>query len=276
MEIRAYSSQFRVVGSTAAVDARDNTKTTGTGVPIYWLNGAKVANNYADFYDGELEQRGEPEERPSGAEAFHSTRQIEPRSYTREANDIGQGVNNNELRHNPIRTWDGRFSTKREAREVATDNPLSYGRRNQDSSMQGNFYALSPVFTVTSAPVITDVSVTSRPADGTNTFKRGERIEVSVTFNRGGGGAAMRAGRRFQRVVSTISDGNGSSYVDIWSVNYSPPWTIPASSSSAWRVTSAVNDANGLCIGTSCATTDTIAAQRPAPPSSRRRTALPR
>ena len=50
-------------------------------------------------------------------------------------------------------------------------------------------YALSPVFTVTSAPVITDVSVTSRPADGTNTFKRGERIEVSVTFNRGGGGA---------------------------------------------------------------------------------------
>ena len=31
MEIRAYSSQFRVVGSTAAVDARDNTNTTGPG-----------------------------------------------------------------------------------------------------------------------------------------------------------------------------------------------------------------------------------------------------
>ena len=47
---------FRVVGSTAAVDARDNTDTTHTasnpGLPIYWLNGDKVADDYADFYDG--------------------------------------------------------------------------------------------------------------------------------------------------------------------------------------------------------------------------------
>ena len=41
-----------MVGSTATVDARDNTMTTGTGVPIYWVNGNKVADNYADFYDG--------------------------------------------------------------------------------------------------------------------------------------------------------------------------------------------------------------------------------
>ncbi len=50
--IQSYSAQFRALGSTATVDARDNTSTTGTGVPIYWLGGAKVANNYADFYDG--------------------------------------------------------------------------------------------------------------------------------------------------------------------------------------------------------------------------------
>ena len=50
--IRAYSAQFRAVGSTAAVHARDNTSTTGTGVPIYWLNGAQLADNYTDFYDG--------------------------------------------------------------------------------------------------------------------------------------------------------------------------------------------------------------------------------
>ena len=61
--IRAYSSQFRVVGSTAAVDARDNTNTTGTGVPIYWLNGNKVADNYADFYDGSWDDEVEPEGR---------------------------------------------------------------------------------------------------------------------------------------------------------------------------------------------------------------------
>ena len=51
-DIQAYSSGFRVVGCTAAADARDNTVTTGTGVPIYWLNGAQVADDYADFYDG--------------------------------------------------------------------------------------------------------------------------------------------------------------------------------------------------------------------------------
>ena len=52
-EIKAYSSHFKVLGSTATVNARTHTGTTGTGgVPIYWLNGAKVANNYGDFYDG--------------------------------------------------------------------------------------------------------------------------------------------------------------------------------------------------------------------------------
>ena len=60
--IQAYSSQFRVVGSTAAVDARDNTNTTGTGVPIYWLNGGKVADNYADFYDGSWSNEANPKD----------------------------------------------------------------------------------------------------------------------------------------------------------------------------------------------------------------------
>ena len=51
-DIQAYSAGFKAVGCTSAVDARDNTGTTGAGVPIYWLNGAKAADNYADFYDG--------------------------------------------------------------------------------------------------------------------------------------------------------------------------------------------------------------------------------
>ena len=50
--IQEHSSQFKAVGCTRAVDARDNTGTTGTGVPIYWLNGNKVADDNADFYDG--------------------------------------------------------------------------------------------------------------------------------------------------------------------------------------------------------------------------------
>ena len=50
--IKPYSYWFRVLGSTEDVSARDNTMTTGTGVPIYWMGGDKVADNYGDFYDG--------------------------------------------------------------------------------------------------------------------------------------------------------------------------------------------------------------------------------
>ena len=52
-DIQEHANQFRVLASTADDDARDNTETTSsdTDAPIYWLNGAKVADNYADLYD---------------------------------------------------------------------------------------------------------------------------------------------------------------------------------------------------------------------------------
>ena len=241
MEIRAYSSQFRVVGSTAAVDARDNTKTTGTGVPIYWLNGAKVANNYADFYDANWSNEANPKN--ESGEGF--TVSAENLIIYTGSNDIGQGSNNNELGQS-YATY-GRLDHQRTG---FADNPLNSG--NQDSSMQGNFYALSPVFTVTSAPVITDVSVTSRPPDGTNTFKRGERIEISVTFNR----AVEVQNAQADGSNVSIRIWTGGSSTPIWSVNFLR-MDHPRKLVFGLRVTSAVNDANGLCIGTSCAA-DTI------------------
>ena len=58
--IQAYSSGFRVVGCTSNHDAPVNTRTryttSDTGVPIYWLNGAKAADDYADFYDGSWDE----------------------------------------------------------------------------------------------------------------------------------------------------------------------------------------------------------------------------
>ena len=59
--IRPWSTQFTAVASTSAVDARDNTNTNtatdGAGVPIHWLNGKQVADDYADFYDGTWDNR---------------------------------------------------------------------------------------------------------------------------------------------------------------------------------------------------------------------------
>ena len=54
--MEAYKLKFRVLGSTATVDARDHTGTNPdrySGVPVYWINGGgKIANGNADFYDG--------------------------------------------------------------------------------------------------------------------------------------------------------------------------------------------------------------------------------
>ena len=55
-DIQTYKDDFKVVGCTEDDDATDNTRTIYTtsdkGVPIYWLNGAKAADDYEDFYDG--------------------------------------------------------------------------------------------------------------------------------------------------------------------------------------------------------------------------------
>ena len=61
-DIQDYSSWFRVLGSTATTAARDNTGTTSsdTNASIFWLNGAKVADNYGDFYDGGWDDETNP------------------------------------------------------------------------------------------------------------------------------------------------------------------------------------------------------------------------
>ncbi|MCY4579475.1 MAG: fibronectin type III domain-containing protein [Chloroflexi bacterium] len=59
-ELAGFSGHFRALISTATVDARDNTATgpagasyaSGEGEAIYWLGGAKAADDYADLYDG--------------------------------------------------------------------------------------------------------------------------------------------------------------------------------------------------------------------------------
>ena len=61
--IQPYSAGFKVVGCTEAVDARDNTGTTGTGVPIYWLKGNKVADNNQDFYNGSWDEERNDQDR---------------------------------------------------------------------------------------------------------------------------------------------------------------------------------------------------------------------
>ena len=74
-----FKSQFRVLGSTPSVAARDNTATNptaghdGPGVPIYWIKsdgkGEKVADDYSDFYDGSWDSQARTT--PSGAGSYY-------------------------------------------------------------------------------------------------------------------------------------------------------------------------------------------------------------
>ncbi|MDG2380969.1 MAG: hypothetical protein P8N76_04795 [Pirellulaceae bacterium] len=52
-------SDWKVIGSTASVDARDNTSTNpglnGTGVPIFNLAGQRIADGNADLWDGSIQ-----------------------------------------------------------------------------------------------------------------------------------------------------------------------------------------------------------------------------
>ena len=137
--IQRYSSQFKVVGSTASVDARDHTSTTGTGHPIYWLNGPRVAANYAGFWSYNWENWGTSDRRTEdgtqGDNDWHWTGTDE--DGTKHSNPLGNTGTN-------VRR--GQFSTGASSR-----NPISHW--DTDKTENHSFYAISPVFVVpTPAP----------------------------------------------------------------------------------------------------------------------------
>ena len=91
MPIADFSHQFRALISTREVDARDNTATTGNGVPIYWLNGDKVADDYDNFYDGEWDSQIGKNER--GSDITDTTLQVWTGSLP---DGTGDTINNRE------------------------------------------------------------------------------------------------------------------------------------------------------------------------------------
>ena len=118
-DIQDYSSWFRILGSTADTDARDNTGTTYTatekGVPIYWLNGDKVADEYEDFYDGSWAN----EANPRGGDGATITGD---RVWTGSKSDGTEADSSTEA-----------GSTSSESRALGT-NPARAGRLNHSSS----------------------------------------------------------------------------------------------------------------------------------------------
>ena len=134
---------FKVVGSTSSVDARVNTDTesTDTDAAIYWMTGAKAADNYADFYDGSWDSGAGHDEGGSSRSAAE---------VWTGSNADGTKAGSNYLGAANVRQG-----------QVATGSPLDGAGTAANSGLKP-FFALSPVFTVAAKPVLRISIVSSR------------------------------------------------------------------------------------------------------------------
>ena len=174
-DIQEYSSGFRAVGSTEDDDARDNTATTYTaadkGIPIHWLGGSKVADDYEDFYDGDWDDEVNATNESGTSRPFNSSTQAN-RPFTGSDHD-GTGNNGNELGESSVRV--GRPNDSSSSR-----GPIN-GGSNTAGDLNRPFYGLSAVLRVDPTLRLTDVAVISNPAIS-DTYGLGETIEIAVTF----------------------------------------------------------------------------------------------
>ena len=140
-DIRPYSHLFNALGSTALVNAIDNTKTTHTttdmGVPIYYLNGAKVADSYSDFYDGTWDSHDPTNELGTSSSAMA----------------VWTGSQSNGMKHaNPLGNRTSTIVRMGNPNSTTTGDVLSAdhipGQSYKDRSYLLPFYGLSPIFEV--------------------------------------------------------------------------------------------------------------------------------
>ena len=135
--LRHYTEGFAALASTAAVDARDNTATTGTGVPIYWVNGGKAADDYADFYDGTWDARAWRDE-----DGSYNGAMTNDRIWTGSSDDGTEDTTNSGLATGP-RSASAWVSGGR------LQSPLNVESRPHAEAH--HFYGVSPVFRVAAA-----------------------------------------------------------------------------------------------------------------------------
>ena len=161
-DIQERTNQFRVLGSTADDDARDNTETTYTammpGVPIYWLNGAAVADDYADLYDGTWDNENLPRFNNGVVQNFGTNI---ARIWTGSKNDGTErfvGTNSVALGESSVST--GRLNVG------APETPL-FAPTNNPETNTNRFYALSGVFVVeANTPATATAAITGTPRVG--------------------------------------------------------------------------------------------------------------
>ena len=161
---------------------------TSPGVPIYWLAGGKVADNYSDFYDGSWDSNAPTDESgtviATGIEVFTGS------------NSNGSGF---EMRQ---------FGT--DADTVRIGRPGSAGReldggQDREKTQSHSFYGFSDIFTIyTFAPL----QLTTAVVDGaTLTLTYSETLDSEVSAS--GCGLQREGGKRAAYGVECAGQGNG-------------------------------------------------------------------
>ena len=174
--LAGFSGQFTALISTAGVNIKDNTATAGTGVPIYWLGGDKVADDYADLYDVSWDS-------VSGVTEAGG-------SYTGLVWTGGNGYGETSLRR-----YAGAAEVRLGDLGDAT-RPLSSPTARAATELYP-LYALSPVFTVAASPVVGPgpgappgqgqrqaAAITKLELYSSGPYGEGDAISVGVIFNR--------------------------------------------------------------------------------------------
>ena len=204
-DIRDYSSAFKVVGCTADVDARDNTGTTHTsadrGVPIYWLNGTKVADNYQDFYNGTWDD--EANDRNESGNDAHDTSQSSNYPYTGCDHNGTESISGNSLAlgKNAVRTGEPNSS-------IGTRGPLQ-GAGSSTSDSPRPFYGLSSVFQVepSNYPNLSIIDASATEGDDiVFTVNLSGTSADDVTFEY----ATSRSGDNSEAIDFTATSGTGT------------------------------------------------------------------
>ena len=160
-DIQSRSSSFRALGSTGAVDARDNTATAHTaddrGVPIHWLNGPKAADDYADFYDGSWDHRNPIRDDGGGSVTFGDSDYIWTGSGSDGTEYIDLGGTHWALGSAVPRTG---------VPGAGVGYEISSIRRGSD--VNAPFYGLSGVFRVEGVAAVDNADLSDLRVDGTS------------------------------------------------------------------------------------------------------------
>ena len=251
--IRSYSAHFRALASSAGtlefaipvppVVARDHTSTTGTGVPIYWLNGAKVADDYTDFYDGTWDS--------NEARIASGARKTVTLVWTG-SNADGTSFSGQELGN--AGTIDGREGEDmvRVGSLASTSNTISSG--SERSRRRLPVYGLSPVFVVLPGVSITGGAAVTEGNAASFTITASAAPMANLTVNLT---VADVAGSDF---VAATNEGNKTVIITAGqtTATYTVDTVDDGTNEASGAVTVTVKDGTGYSVGTPSSASVTV------------------